>query len=89
LPCLLALLIVLFPRIAIVLLYLFTNFFQGVFTSVILPVIGFILLPLTLLAYTWMVKIHQPTDTMFLVIMFIAVILDLGLIGGGARRRRG
>lgn len=87
-PCLLALLIVLFPRIAIVLLYLFTSFFQGVYQSILLPLIGFILLPLTLLAYTWMVKIHQPTDTTFLVVMIVAVILDLGLIGGGARRSR-
>jgi hypothetical protein len=88
LPCLLAVLIVLFPRIAIVLLYLFTNFFQGVFQSILLPVIGFLLLPLTLLAYTWMIKIQQPADATFFVVMIVAVILDLGLIGGGARSRR-
>ena len=86
-PCLLAVLIVLFPRVAIVLLYFFTNFFQGVFTTILWPILGFIFLPLKLLAYTWLVKIQQPTDTMFLVVMFIAVILDLGLLGGAGRRR--
>ena len=87
-PCLLALLALLFPRIAIVVLYFFTDFFQGVYNSLLLPLLGFIFLPITLLAYTWMVKINQPTDAFFLVVMVVAIVLDLGLLGGSARRRR-
>lgn len=87
-PCLLALLILLFPRIAIVVLYFFTNFFQGVYDSLLLPLIGLIFLPITLLAYTWMVKINQPVDAFFAVVMIVAIVLDLGLLGGSARRRR-
>lgn len=87
-PCLLALLILLFPRIAIVVLYFFTNFFQGVYESLLLPLIGLIFLPITLLAYTWMVKINQPVDAFFVVVMIVAIVLDLGLLGGSARRRR-
>jgi hypothetical protein len=87
-PCLLALLVLLFPRIAIVVLYFFTNFFQGVYDSLLLPLLGLIFLPFTLLAYTWMVKINQPIDAFFLVVMLVAIVLDLGLLGGSARRRR-
>jgi hypothetical protein len=89
-PCLLAVLALFFPRIAILLLYFFTNFFTGVFETILVPAIGFIFLPLTLLAYTWLAKTGQPVDAFFLVVMFVAVIIDLGLAGGGAwsRRRR-
>jgi hypothetical protein len=87
-PCLLAILILAFPRIAIVLLYLFTHFFSGLFEGIIIPLLGFLFLPLTLLAYALMANSHQPHDTVFLVVMFVAVILDLGLIGGGHRLRQ-
>jgi hypothetical protein len=86
-PCLLAILIVAFPRIGIILLYLFTNFFTHVYNSLIIPILGFIFLPLTLIAYTYLVNSHTPINTTALVILFIAVVLDLGLVGGATRRR--
>jgi hypothetical protein len=87
-PCLLAVLALLFPRVAILLLYFFTSFFRGVFDTVLVPVLGFIFMPLTLLAYTWLTNIRQPVDALYLVVMFLAVLLDLGLIGGAHRSRR-
>ena len=87
-PCFLVALIVLFPRIAIALLYFFTTFFNGVYDNLIVPLVGFLVLPLTLIAYTYMAKTHHPVDTVFLVIMILAVVIDLGLIGGGYRSRR-
>ena len=86
--CLFVVLAVLFPRVAIVLLYLFTNFFTNVYTSIIIPILGFIFLPFTLLAYTYLLKSHIPINLTSLVVLFIAVILDLGLVGGAARSRR-
>jgi hypothetical protein len=89
-PCLLALLIVMFPRIGILLLYFFTNFFRGVYDTILVPLLGFIFLPLTLVAYTWLTREQRPVDAFYLVVMFVAIIFDLGLIGGGeaSRRRR-
>jgi len=87
-PCILALLVVFFPRLGILLLYFFTNFFRGVYDSILIPVIGFLFLPLTLLAYTWLTKSNTPVDAFYLIVMFVAVILDLGLIGGAERGRR-
>lgn len=87
-PCLLAVLVVAFPRVAIVLLYLFTNFFSGVFNTILIPILGFLFLPLTLIAYTYIHNMHMAIQGVTsLVILFIAVILDLGLVGGAARRR--
>lgn len=86
-PCLLTILIIAFPRVAIVLLYLFTNFFSHTYTSIIVPLLGFIFLPLTLIAYTYFLNAHIPINLTSFVILFITVILDLGLTGGAARRR--
>jgi hypothetical protein len=86
---LLALLGAAFPRIAIVLLWLFTNFFQGVFNGIIIPVLGFLFLPLTLLVYTYIDKTYgHHMNTVQLVCIFIAVIIDLGLVGSSRFRQR-
>ena len=87
-PCLFAVLVVAFPRVAIVLLYLFTNFFSHVFNTILIPVLGFLFLPITLIAYTDLHNTHMPMNQITsLVILLIAVILDLGLVGGATRRR--
>jgi hypothetical protein len=88
-PCLLALLAVAFPRVAIVLLWLFTNFFTGVYNNLVIPILGFLFLPLTLIVYTYLQRSHPGAlGTQGLIFIFIAVIIDLGLIGGGTFGRR-
>ena len=91
-PCLLALLAVAFPRVAIVLLWLFTHFFDHVaypVAGIIIPVLGFLFLPLTLIVYTYLLKTQGGTlTTTSLVFVFIAIIIDLGLLGGGTFGRR-
>ena len=89
-PCLFALLAIAFPRVAIVLLWLFTNFFTGVYNGIIVPVLGFIFLPLTLIVYTYIQNRHLPMGATQLVILILAIVVDLGLIGGGGSygRRR-
>jgi hypothetical protein len=89
-PCLLALLSVAFPRVAIVLLWLFTSFFQGAYHGIVIPLLGFLFLPLTLIVYTYLERTYGGhLGTTQLVFVFIAVVLDLGLIGGGTMGRRG
>jgi hypothetical protein len=51
-PCLLALLALAVPRVVILLLWFFTSWFQGVFSTILWPILGFIFLPTTLLWYT-------------------------------------
>jgi hypothetical protein len=87
-PCLVALLAVAFPRIAIVLLWLFTNFFTGLYHGILIPVLGFLFLPLTLIVYTYFQRTHAAMNSTELVFLFIAVVVDLGLVGGGTFGRR-
>ena len=85
-PCLLVILIAAFPRLAIILLYLLTSFFSHAYNSLLLPVLGFLFLPLTLIAYTYVTNQHMPMDAGTFVILFLAVIFDLGLVGRVLRR---
>lgn len=87
-PCLLAVLVLAFPRLAIVLLYLLTDLFKGVYNGLLIPILGFIFMPVTLVAYAWLTKTGKPVDAFYLVVIFIAVIVDFGLFGGSRAARR-
>jgi hypothetical protein len=86
-PCLLVILVLAFPRIFLAALFLFSNYLERAYHGVLLPVLGFIFLPLTTLAYAWMMNSGQPLEGANLLILLLAVILDLGGIGGGAWHR--
>jgi hypothetical protein len=87
-PCLLLILFLAFPRIALLLLFIFSNYLQRAYHGLILPLLGFLFLPLTTLAYAWMVNTGLPTTGVNLLILIIAVVIDLGGIGGGEYHRR-
>jgi hypothetical protein len=87
-PCLLLVVFLAFPRIALVLLFLFSNYLDRAYHGLILPLLGFLFLPLTTLAYAWMANTGQPTTGVNLLILIIAVVIDLGGLGGGAYHRR-
>jgi hypothetical protein len=87
-PCLLLILFLAFPRIALVVLFLFSNYLERAYHDLILPLLGFLFLPLTTLAYAWMANTGQPTAGVNLLILIIAVVIDLGGLGGGAYHQR-
>jgi hypothetical protein len=86
--CLLLILVVAFPRVALVLLFLLTNYIERAYHGVLVPILGFLFLPLTTLVYAWMVNNGQPTAGVNLLILLVAVIIDLGGWGGGEYHRR-
>jgi len=89
-PCLLLLLVLLFPRIALALLFFLSTYLdQPYHNNFILLVLGFVFLPLTTLVYAWMFHSGIPADGINLMYLAVAAILDLGLVGGGYRRHRG
>jgi hypothetical protein len=88
-PCLVLIVFLAFPRIALVLLFLFSNYLRHAYHGLILPLVGFLFLPLTTLAYAWMVNTGRPTTGVNLLILVVAVVFDLGGLGHGASRRRG
>ena len=87
-PCLLVILVLIFPRIALVLLFLFSRYLERAYHGLIIPLIGFLFLPITTLAYAWMVNTGQPTAGINLIILIVAVIIDLGGLSGGEYHRR-
>jgi hypothetical protein len=87
-PCLLTLVILAFPRVVLVLLWLFSNYLDRAYHGLLIPLIGFIFLPITTIAYAWMMNSHLPLQGVNLVILIVAVLLDVGSHGGGARYYR-
>ena len=87
-PCLLTILVLIFPRVALVLMFLFSHYLGRAYHGFILPLIGFIFLPITTIAYAWMVNTGRPFADINLVILIVAVVIDLGGLGSGEHHRR-
>jgi hypothetical protein len=86
-PCLLLIVVLAFPRVVLALMWLTSTYLQRAFPGgLLLPLLGFIFLPLTTLVYAWELNNHMPTEGINLVWLLIAVIIDLGGLGGGAHR---
>jgi hypothetical protein len=86
--CLLLIVFIAFPRITLVLLFLFSSYLERAYHGLLIPLLGFLFLPLTTLVYAWMVNTHQPIAGINLVILIIAVVVDLGGLSGGEYHRR-
>ncbi len=85
--CLLLLVGLAFPRVAIVLLWFFTGWFRGMFQTWLIPILGFILLPYTFLWYSVVLRAFGGVWGFWQVlILVVAVIADLGSYGGLRRR---
>jgi hypothetical protein len=87
-PCLLVLLVLAFPRVVLVLMFLLSNYLERAYHGLIIPILGFIFLPLTTIVYAWMMNTHRPLDGVNLIILIIAVLIDAGGLGGGEWHRR-
>jgi hypothetical protein len=86
--CLLVIVFLAFPRIALAWLFLFSNYLERAYHGLILPLLGFLFLPLTTLAYAWMVNTRQPIAGINLLILLVTIVIDLGGVGGGEYHRR-
>ena len=88
-PCCLLILILLFPRVALALLFLFTQYLNGPYMhNILVLILGFIFLPLTTLLYAWMFHNGMPAAGINLLWLMIAALIDLGMVGGGYHHHR-
>jgi len=87
-PCLLVLLLLAFPRVVLVVMFLTSTYLQRAYHALILPVLGFIFLPLTTIVYAWLMNTHAPLEGINLLYLILAVIIDVGGLGGGEAHRR-
>ncbi len=76
------------PRFAIVLVVLFSDYIGRAFETVLWPFAGFLFMPLTTLTYAWAINSRGSVAGVHLVVVVIAVLIDLGLVGGSASQRR-
>ncbi len=89
-PCLLLLVILLFPRVALALFFFFSTYLDRPYhNALLLLILGFVFLPLTTLVYAWMFNSGIPVVGINILYLLVAAILDLGLMGGGYRSHRG
>ncbi len=87
-PCLIALVALLAPRLVLFLLWLFTSYTRDAFQTAIWPLLGFFFMPYTTLAYAWAINSNGSVSGLYLAVVIVAAIVDLGVIGGGASTRR-
>jgi hypothetical protein len=88
-PCLIGCLALAFPRFAIILVVIFSDYLGTAYETFIWPFLGFLFMPLTTLAYAWAWHSgHGAIQGIGLVAIVIAVLIDLGLLGAGERERR-
>ena len=75
------------PRFAIVLVAVLSNYLGRAYDSVFWPFLGFLFMPLTTLAYAWAINSRGSVEGFQLVVVVVAVLMDLGLVGGSASGR--
>ena len=89
-PCLLVFGILLFPRVILFLMWLLSHMLERAYHGMLIPVLGFIFLPITTIVYAWMVNSHMRLEGFNLLILVVAVLLDAGSHRSGSdyyRRR--
>jgi hypothetical protein len=87
-PCLFLVLVLAFPRIALALMFFFSNYLQRAYHDLLVLALGFVFLPLTTIVYAWLVNSHRHIDGANLLILIVAVIIDVCGLGGGEYHRR-
>ena len=88
-PCCLLLIVATFgPRLVIVVLALFTGFFERPFDGLIVPFLGFLFLPWTTLGYAWAINSRGEVAGIQAAVVIFAVLLDLGVFGSSEAERR-
>ena len=77
-PCFLVVLALLTPRLVVALLWFFTHWFQGLFNTLLWPILGFIFLPTTLLWYSAVHNWFGGAWTLWPVVgLVVALLIDL------------
>jgi multisubunit Na+/H+ antiporter MnhG subunit len=88
-PCVIVLLALISPRLALFGLWLFSDVLGRAYDSTIVPVLGFFLLPWTTLAYAvmWTAGTNEVMGLEWFIVV-LAFLADLGAYAGGGSQRR-
>ena len=76
------------PRVALIATWLLTNVLSRAFDAWLVPVLGFVLLPWTTLAYAWMYDSGREVSGFEWFLVGLAFVFDLSSFGAGSRSGR-
>ncbi|HJR98993.1 MAG TPA: hypothetical protein VJ979_13940 [Actinomycetota bacterium] len=86
--CLIVLMALIGPRVALLFTWIFTNLVDRAFEGILLPLLGLIFLPWTTFLYVLVYNPIEGVSFLGWVIVVLGVLIDLGSYGAGARNRR-
>jgi len=76
------------PRLALVATWLFSGVLERAYDGWLVPVLGFVLLPWTTLAWAWMYKSGRTVEGLEWFLVGLALLLDLSSLAGSGKRGR-
>lgn len=76
-----------FPRIVFVLVYLDSDYLQHAYRGLLLPLVGFLFLPITVLAYALLVDVEQTITGIGYLTLIFSIAIDLGSLFVSASNR--
>jgi len=86
-PCLIGCLALFAPRVTIILVAIFSRYLHDAYDTLLWPILGFFIMPMTTLAYAWAWHLGTgQVNGLGYVIITLAVLFDLGLLGGGGSK---
>ena len=87
--CLIGCLLVISPRLALLAVALFTSYVGQVYGKAYLwPILGFIFLPITTLAYIWAyIQSGGQLSGFYIAVIVFAVLMDLGMVSGAGQHK--
>ena len=86
--CVLASIAMLLPRVAMVLILIFKDWFEQAFDTALWPVLGFLFMPYTTLAYMAAQVNAGELKGWWMALFIVAIVIDAGHWGGGGRAAR-
>ena len=87
-PCVLALLLLGLPRLALLLVFLFSDYLGRAFQTNFWPFLGFFVAPLTTLAWAWSMNAYGAIEGFGAAAVLVGLLFDFGFLGAARRRRR-
>lgn len=87
-PCIIILLVLGLPRVALLLTWMFSTYIDRAYADhTIWAFLGLIFAPLTTLTWAWARNTYGAVEGIGLAAVIVAALLDFGLIGASRRRR--
>jgi hypothetical protein len=87
-PCFIVTVALFTPRVALVLVWLFSNFLHRAYDTALWPLLGFLFMPLTTLAYAFALNSAGSIRGIWFGFVLAAALMDLGVVGGSGRQAR-